>query len=649
MTLHGQRLARRPGTPRASPVCRPASSARPRQGDPLGSPASRAARWERRPPRAAVTARAPAARRPGALRSARDRACLGRRNSASGPWSRHLAEQLERLADGRRPGARRAERRKRTIWQRESTVAGTDRVPGRISISTVRGGRLLQRLEERLRATRPSCARRRRGRTPCDGAMRGAARPARCSSRMAPIRMRAGALGVGLGRRGHDHVQVGVLRRHEPSRAGTAAGGARTRPRPRTAARCAKASAAAVRPLPAGPTNAYAWATRPVSSARRRSAPPAAGRPAPRASPDLKSPRRCSSTTPIDLAPRPRWDRRGLDQPDPLGLGAMDLEVAAAHAAMERELLALEVIELAGPRCAGSPPRAVRSNSSVRSGHEPSGGAHVELADQVDDRRRGRSPGTRASRRRSGRTARHGPGASHGPIFSVTCWRRAAMKRNVSASGSGVTLGPLEEPADHGAERGAVGLPRQLHPLPAPQVRGRDAAICVVLPAPSTPSNVMRIPRTASSGESVRHSSTWGPRRSAHGVGPRRLAPSPLRRLASDLQTVVREDGLRTSSTLAVGVFADACWHVPSGDRRGGPTGRRRESVRARPRQERGRAGRAGSSTPFRTRPGVPPTRAATLSQVVAAPTQRHETRGARPDDARDRLGRSPGRRGPDG
>ena len=97
-------------------------------------------------------------------------------------------------------------------------MAGTARARGRIRIDHGRGRRLLQRLQERLRRTRRSSARPRRGRRPCAAPRPAGATPARSSSRMAPMRMARAPRGIRLGRRRHDHVQVGVLRAPSGSR-----------------------------------------------------------------------------------------------------------------------------------------------------------------------------------------------------------------------------------------------------------------------------------------------------------------------------------------------------------------------------------------------------------------------------------------------
>src|SRR5262245_6375201 len=120
---------------------------------------------------------------------------------------------------------------------------------------------------------------------------------------------------------------------------------------PRSSA--AKASAVVIRPAPAGPTNAYAWATRSFASARRKSS-TARGWSAMRSSATLSTATRSGATEELlddrahlgfDLGGR----TAGADQPHPLGLGPMNLEIAAPHAPVECERLALEVIETPSP------------------------------------------------------------------------------------------------------------------------------------------------------------------------------------------------------------------------------------------------------------------------------------------------------------
>src|SRR5437762_6580616 len=100
----------------------------------------------------------------------------------------------------------------------------------------------------------------------------------------------------------------------------------------------AKASAVVIRPAPAGPTNAYACATRSVSSARRSSA-TARGwsRIASSATQEL-----------LDDRAHLRGDhvrgRGRAHEAHALGLRAPDLQVAPPHAPVEGERLTLEAV-----------------------------------------------------------------------------------------------------------------------------------------------------------------------------------------------------------------------------------------------------------------------------------------------------------------
>src|SRR5262245_7164572 len=133
-----------------------------------------------------------------------------------------------------------------------------------------------------------------------------------------------------------------------------------------------------MRPAPAGPTNAYAWATRSLASARRSSS-TARG----------WSRMRSSATQELldDRAHLGLDDVRRLarsDQPDALGLGAEDLEIAAAHLAMEGERLALEIVEapVARPHPA-HPLGRIEVEEQGEIGHDAAGRARVQLANQV--------------------------------------------------------------------------------------------------------------------------------------------------------------------------------------------------------------------------------------------------------------------------
>ena len=227
-----------------------------------------------------------------------------------------------------------------------------------------RGGRLLERLEERLRrlarhplgivedehlARAPS-----RGGAPPGARARGWRRcgwPGRLagSARAASARSRAGR-------------DAGV--RHRARTPDTAAA---VRRRPLAEQRLAKASAAAVRPI-RRPDEGVRVGDPAARPARAGEVAAARGWSSDALKRHARSPRRSPRTSASTTA----GGRDGADQPDALGLGAEDLEVAPAHAAVEGERLALEAVEPAPPRDA---PEALaagsRSKSSVRSGKTP--------------------------------------------------------------------------------------------------------------------------------------------------------------------------------------------------------------------------------------------------------------------------------------
>src|SRR5947199_7028275 len=138
----------------------------------------------------------------------------------------------------------------------------------------------------------------------------------------------------------------------------------------------AKASAVVIRPAPGGPTNAYACATRSVASARRS-----------RATARGWS-RIASSATQEVLDERAylRGDHgRGLGRahkPHALGLRAQDLQVAPAHAPVESERLALEVVAPPG----ANPPEplgGIHVEEQREVGQDAAGRPDVQLTDQV--------------------------------------------------------------------------------------------------------------------------------------------------------------------------------------------------------------------------------------------------------------------------
>src|SRR4029450_5589888 len=154
---------------------------------------------------------------------------------------------------------------------------------------------------------------------------------------------------------------------------------------PRSSA--AKASAVVTRPAPEGPMKAYACATRSLARARCKSS-TARGWSAMRSSATKRSGAARSGATeevlhdqaPLGLDLVGRAPR--VDQPHALGLGPADLEIAAAHAPVKHQRLALEVVE-APPPDAPESLRGIEIEEQREVREDPARGPHVQLADQV--------------------------------------------------------------------------------------------------------------------------------------------------------------------------------------------------------------------------------------------------------------------------
>src|SRR5262245_201864 len=149
----------------------------------------------------------------------------------------------------------------------------------------------------------------------------------------------------------------------------------------------AKASAVVIRPAPEGPMKAYAWATRSLARARRKSS-TARGWSAMRSSGTQRSAAARSGATEEGLHDCPYLGLAlvgraiRVDQPHALGLGPTDLEIAAAHAPMKRQRLALEVVETPPPDAPESLDGIeIEEQREVR--EDPTGRSYVQLADQV--------------------------------------------------------------------------------------------------------------------------------------------------------------------------------------------------------------------------------------------------------------------------
>src|SRR2546425_91047 len=75
------------------------------------------------------------------------------------------------------------------------------------------------------------------------------------------------------------------------------------------------------------------------------------------------------------------WAARA-DEPHALGLRPVDLEIAAAHAPVKRQRLALEVVEVAPPDAPQSL-RGIEIEEQREVREDPAGRPHVQLADEV--------------------------------------------------------------------------------------------------------------------------------------------------------------------------------------------------------------------------------------------------------------------------
>ena len=207
---------------------------------------------------------------------------------------------------------------------------------------------------------------------------RAAARP--CARARGPPRCGSAAcLWDFLGRRGHDHVQVGMLRRRAdaaPARAAAALGAEQ---------RGGEGERGRLRPDARGPDEGVGVGDAAGRERALRAAPPRAADPrrAPERAVAGAPRRRERASTP----PRPRGRGDGRrSRRTRLGIGALDLQVALAHARGGTRAPRARSDRAAGRRCGASPSAGSRSNSSVRSGRTPPVASSVELADGLRDR-----------------------------------------------------------------------------------------------------------------------------------------------------------------------------------------------------------------------------------------------------------------------
>src|SRR5262249_16279715 len=211
-------------------------------------------------------------------------------------------------------------------------VAGTARARGRIKMITVAGGgsssvfRNACGVSAGMGSPSASTKTLRRAAT-------GLSAATRSSSRIALIRMALAPFGFKSGGVGTITCRSGCCREGLP----------------RSSA--AKASAVVIRPAPEGPMKAYAWATRSLARPRPNTSTPP-GSSAVRSSGTGRSDVARSGATEEVLHDGAHLGLHLVgravraDQPHALGLGPMDLEIAAAHAPVKRQRLPLEVVEV---------------------------------------------------------------------------------------------------------------------------------------------------------------------------------------------------------------------------------------------------------------------------------------------------------------
>src|SRR6059058_1008520 len=250
------------------------------------------------------------------------------------------------------------------------TVAGSARARGRMRISTVAEGgssRVLRNAWGASPVMRSASSRTNSFR----GAITGRSAAWRSSSRIASMRIARAPFGFVSGGVGTSTWRSGCWR-------SVASRQARHTPHPARgqSSAWANASAVVIRPAPAGPTNAYACATRSVSSARRSSA-------------TARGWSRIASSATQELlddrahlrGDHVQWRGRAHEA-HALGLRAPDLEVAPPYAPVEGDRLTLEAV--APP--AADPPEpldGIEVEEQREVGQDAAGRPDIQLADQV--------------------------------------------------------------------------------------------------------------------------------------------------------------------------------------------------------------------------------------------------------------------------
>src|SRR6266508_3510771 len=385
----------------------------------------------------------------------------------SQPSARSLSGPAPDGSSATTPSAGRG--RKRTIWQRESTVAGRARAWLRIRMITVRPGGSSSVLRNACGAAPVMVSASSTMKT-LHGASAGRSAAILSSSRILSTRIAGVPLGLLAGGVGPTRCTSGCMPRSARPAAAPPSG---------ATSALAKARAVVRRPTPWGPMNAHAWATRPLSRARRSM------------STASSCPRIASSATrrlmPLEpLEPLAHGAHaggmqrvlglRGVQHDEATLLGPRDLEIAVAHAAMEGEIHLLESIEGA----IADPPHAlggIEVEEQGQIGHHPTRGESIEIANGLEvhaaaETLIGQGGVGVAVGDDDGAAAQSG--TDH--LRDVLLPRRHEEKS--LGEGGGRNAFHLEEAANGRAERGAIGLAREndLAPLAAEPI-GEEATV----------------------------------------------------------------------------------------------------------------------------------------------------------------------------
>ena len=310
--------------------------------------------------------------------------------------------------------------------------------------------------------------------------------------------------------------------------AGRTAGSARSA-RPASPCRCRAVPPSARHDAAGRSAGPPAWSSRPSRGpAAGRCATAAASRTAIRAS-RARWHRRSPCPSPSVRLPAGRSPHRAIacgdrvdrpcsiDHDAALGLPRGDFEESGAHPGMEVVRQALVARLRAAPLGRAREPdldRQVEDDREV--GPEVAGGDLVELLEDLRDRCRGRSPGRRASNRRSGRSPPSRRACSAGHTVERRCSRRAAKCSSASVVPSQRSTGPstrslriISAPGEPPGSRVATTRwPRAFEPALEPRDLGRLARPFAAFQGDEAPGRRRRVTRASRTGNAGSWSST---------------------------------------------------------------------------------------------------------------------------------------------